>query len=50
MEDVDFMKALLDLIGREQMPHLEMVKAAIATVEGRARISVQDYLGFGALT
>jgi hypothetical protein len=50
MVDDDFMKALLDLIGREQIPHLEMVKAAIATVEDRTRISVKDYLGFGALT
>ncbi len=44
------MKALLDLIGRKQIPHLEKVNAGIATVENRTRISVKDYLGFGALT
>jgi hypothetical protein len=27
-----------------------MVKAGIATVEERTKISVKDYLGFGALT
>ncbi len=43
------MKQLLQYLADQKIPEVARIKEFITTVEKRAKISVNDYLGFGAL-